>query len=73
MRAAAVAILLLTACADKPPIVSADTSCERFRHISFNDEQIKAVAADWTLWESVADQVVQHNLEYDKHCLGVAP
>ncbi len=68
--AAALVFLLLAGCGSKPPIVSADTSCERFAHISFHDAQIAAVQADWTLWESVADQVVAHNIEYDKSCLG---
>ncbi len=71
--AAAVAILLLSACADKLPIPSADTSCERFRHISATPAQIKVYQDNWEVMESYADQVVSHNLEYDKSCLGVAP
>ena len=67
---AAVAILLLSACADNPPpIVSADTSCERFAHISANDAQRKVFADNWDVMESYADSVIAHNIEYDKHCL----
>ena len=69
----AIAILLLTACSDKPPIVSADTSCERFRYVSANDAQIKVFADNWAVMESYADQIIGNNLEYTKHCLGVAP
>jgi len=50
-------------------IVEADTSCDRFAHISFNDAQRAAVAANWDLWESAAEQVAAHNIEYDKRCL----
>jgi hypothetical protein len=64
------AILLLAACSSKPPIVSADTSCERFAHISATDEQIEVFKNNWDTMESYADQVVQHNIEYDKSCLG---
>lgn len=67
--AAAIAILLLAGCADKPPIISADTSCERFRHISATDAQIKVFADNWEVMESYADSVVAHNIEYDKKCL----
>lgn len=67
--AAAIAILLLAGCADKPPIISADTSCERFRHISATDAQIKVFADNWEVMESYADQVVAFNIEYDKRCL----
>lgn len=62
-------------CADRPPppIVSADTSCERFRHISANDAQIKVFTDNWEVMESYADQVIEHNIEYDKKCLGPEP
>ena len=66
-------ILLLSACGGNPPIISGDTSCERFRHISATPAQIKVYEDNWEVMESYADQVVQHNLEYDRHCLGVAP
>lgn len=63
------AILLLAACSDKPPMPSADTSCERFRHISATDAQIKVFADNWDVMESLADQLVEHNDQYDGHCL----
>jgi hypothetical protein len=71
--AAAVAILLLSACGSNPPIISGDTSCERFRHISATPAQIKVFADNWEVMESYADQIVSHNVTYDGHCLGVAP
>lgn len=72
------ACLMLTSvsgCADRPPppIVSADTSCERFRHISANDAQIKVFTDNWEVMEGYADQVIEHNIEYDKKCLGPEP
>lgn len=68
--ATAVAILLLTACSPPPPIVSADTSCERFAHISATDAQIKVFQDNWDVMETYADQVVEHNVTFDKSCLG---
>lgn len=70
---AGVLILLLSACAEKPLVISADTSCERFRHISANDEQIKVFSDNWAAMESYADQVLAHNAEYDAHCLKDPP
>jgi len=59
----------LTACADdKPPPLTIDTSCDRFAHISFTEAQIKAVESNYDLWESAVDQVVSHNIEFDKRC-----
>jgi hypothetical protein len=66
-------LTLLAACSQSPPVISGDTSCERFRHISATPAQIKVFADNWEVMETYADQLVQHNLEYDKHCLGVAP
>lgn len=60
-----------TACADRPPpVVSGDLSCERFRHISADDEQRGVINANWRIMESWARQVAAHNEEYDKDCLG---
>jgi hypothetical protein len=67
--AAAVAILLLSACGSNPPAISGDTSCERFRHISATPAQIKVFADNWEVMEAYADQIVSHNVEYDAHCL----
>lgn len=58
-----------TGCASDPPIVSGDTYCERARHISASDAQIKVFADNWAVMESYADQVVAHNIEYDANCL----
>ena len=66
-------ILLLSACTSKPLVISADTSCERFRHISANDEQIKVFADNWSAMESYADQILAHNAVYDAHCLKEPP
>lgn len=71
--AAAVAFLALVACADKPPMPTADTSCERFRYVSANDAQIRVFEQNWDVMESYADQVIANNIEYQRHCLGVAP
>jgi hypothetical protein len=49
-------------------IVSADTSCERFRHISADDDQRAAIKADWGLWETFARQIAAHNEVYDAAC-----
>lgn len=66
-------ILLLSACSSNPPIISGDTSCERFRHISATPAQIRVFADNWEVMEPYADQIVSHNVTYDGHCLGVAP
>ena len=71
--AAAVAILLLSACGSNPPIISGDTSCESFRYVSANDAQVKVFADNWDVMESYADQVISNNIEYTRKCLGVAP
>jgi hypothetical protein len=69
----AVVFLTLAACGSNPPVISGDTSCERFRHISATPAQIKVFADNWEVMETYADSVVSHNIEYDRHCLGVAP
>lgn len=53
-------------------VITADTSCERFRHVSASAAQVAAMKADWGLWETYAVQIAQHNVEYDKHCLAPA-
>lgn len=60
-------LLSVTGCGS-PPIVSGDTYCERARHISADDAQIKVYEANWDVMESYADQIVAHNIEYDKNC-----
>ncbi len=72
----AIALLLTTSfstsCASlgnsKPPIVSSDTSCIRYKHISADDAQRAAMATNMTLWRSLAVQVADHNDAYDKAC-----
>ena len=49
--------------------MSGDTYCERARHISATEAQIKVFEDNWALMESYADQVVANNIEYDKHCV----
>lgn len=62
--------MLSTSCAKAPVIISADTSCERFRHISADDDQRAAIKADWGLWETFARAVADHNDAYDTACAG---
>lgn len=69
LLAAAAIILLLAGCAEKPLVISADTSCEKFRHISATDEQIKVFADNWSVMEPYADQILTHNAVYDAACL----
>lgn len=64
---------LSTSCADKRVIVSADTSCERFRRIYADDDQRAAIKADWGLWETFARAVADHNDAYDAACTQVQP
>ena len=61
--------LSVSACAGNPPPPSGDTYCERARHISATDEQIKVFADNWAVMEPYADQVISHNLTYDAACL----
>ena len=63
----------LTNCAEKPVIVSADTSCERFRRIYADDDQRAAIKADWGLWETFARAVADHNDAYDAACTAAQP
>lgn len=68
--AAAVAIYtLLAGCVQAPPPPSGDTYCERARHISATDAQIKVFADNWAVMESYADAIITHNLVYDAACL----
>lgn len=60
---------LLGACANRDPPQLIDTSCDRFAHISANDAQLEVFKANWDVMESYADQVVAHNIEYEKSCI----
>ena len=71
MRSAIVSLALtmsLTNCGKAPVVVSADTSCERFRRIYADDDQRAAIKADWGLWETFARAVADHNDAYDAAC-----
>lgn len=59
----------LTACGEPEPLRTTDTSCDRFAHISATEMQIKVFADNWDVMESYADQIVAHNIEFDKTCL----
>lgn len=54
---------------DEPPVVSGDLSCERFRHISATDEQIKILAPFWAQLKSWLVQIAAHNDAYDSACV----
>jgi hypothetical protein len=75
--AASLLLTSLSGCGSRPKVeVSADTSCEVFRHIGANDAQIGVFRDNWTVMESYADQIIAHNMEYDKRCTspgGAAP
>lgn len=66
-------LLLLTSLSGcgraEPPVVTADTSCESFRHISATDAQIGVFRDNWSVMETYADQIIAHNMEYDRKCL----
>ena len=49
-------------------MVSADLSCDTFKRITADDRQRKAMGEDWTLWESLAVQIAQHNTAHEKRC-----
>ena len=57
------------ACSAKPPVVSADTSCVRFRHIDVTPWQVDDMKKDPNQWRSLALQILGHNQEYDKACV----
>jgi hypothetical protein len=50
--------------------VTADVSCELFRHIYATDEQRAALKSNKALWLTLVTQVVDNNDAYDLHCLG---
>jgi hypothetical protein len=59
-----------TGCAKDAPVVSGDLSCERFRHISADEQQRGIIAGNWTVMESWARQIASHNEVYDEACAG---
>lgn len=38
--------------------------------IVMTEAQLAYVEKDWTLMEPWLDSVIQHNIEYHKHCVG---
>jgi hypothetical protein len=60
---------LTASCASKPPVVSADTSCVRFRHIDVTPWQVDDMKKDPNQWRSLALQILGHNQQYDKACV----
>ncbi len=70
MSSACLLLTSLSGCGERPPpIVSADTYCERAAHISADPKQIKVFQDNWDVMESYADQIVAHNVTYDANCL----
>jgi len=65
--------ITIAACSPRPIVISADTSCERFRRIYADDDQRAAIKADWGLWETFARQVADNNDAYDAACTAVQP
>ena len=59
----------LMACSAKPPVINADTSCVRFKHIDVNEFQVDAMKKDPGTWRPLAVQILGHNQEYDKACV----
>ncbi len=66
-------LISLTGCGSGPVVVSTDTSCTRFRHISATDSQRAFMSSDWPLWQSLGVQIAEHNTEFDKTCLAPKP
>ena len=60
----------LTACSSNPPVVSADTSCVRFRHIDVTEFQVADMKKEPGTWRPLAVQILTHNEVYEKACNG---
>jgi len=75
MFAICLILLSLTACAERAPVfkVTADTACEKYRHISASDEQIEVFTRNWVVMKPYAQQVAAHNATYDRDCLAPKP
>ena len=66
--------LFLTACSSKPaPVISADLSCVRFRHIEVTQWQVDDMKRDPNQWRPLAVQIKSHNDEYEKACVEAKP
>ncbi len=59
----------LVACSAKPPVINADTSCVRFKHIDVTEWQVGDMKKDPNQWRSLAVQILGHNQEYEKACV----
>lgn len=75
MSASCLILLSLSGCGSQGPTfkVTADTSCEKYRHISASDEQIEVFTKNWGVMKSYAQQVAAHNAVFDKDCLAPKP
>jgi hypothetical protein len=63
-------MLCSSACSSKQPaVISADTSCVRFRHIDVNEFEVDAMKKDPGTWRPLAVQILGHNQEYEKACV----
>ncbi len=75
MSASCLILLSLSGCASQGPVfkVTADTACEKYRHISASDEQIEVFTKNWGVMKTYAQQVAAHNVTFDKDCLAPKP
>jgi hypothetical protein len=71
--AAALAIMLLAGCADKPVIVAVDTLCVSTSRYRATDAQIAAMKADEGLWGPLVDWLRSFNIVRDGACLKPVP
>jgi hypothetical protein len=62
-------MLCSAACSSNPPVISADTSCVRFRHIDVSEFEVDAMKKDPGTWRPLAVQILGHNQEYEKACV----
>ena len=62
--------LCSTACSSKPlPVIGADLSCVRFRHIDVTEWQVADMKKDPNQWRPLAVQIKSHNDDFEKACI----
>ncbi len=72
--AALLTMIALTACGDKPVVVTTiDTLCTVTTRYHATDAQVAAFRADRPLWEPLVDWLRAFNIERDKRCLQPVP